>query len=200
MRRVSFSGFMGAVLVLLGVVVLLGWWMQLSLLVRVLPNFTPMVFNTALCFVLAGSALLVPFVDADRYRRVTTVIGGTIVVLAALVLAEHLLRKDLGIDWPSMHAWMYDTNWTHPGRMSVATAIGFLMSGGALIFATRARRPWMEAAARLMLLSVGLIGVLAVAGHLVKAPLLFPEYPFAGVAVHTAIGFLMLALGLFAAG
>ena len=41
-------------LVLIGGTVMLGWAMQLSLLVRVLPGFTPMVFNTALCFVLAA--------------------------------------------------------------------------------------------------------------------------------------------------
>src|SRR5882672_1514606 len=102
MRRVPLSGFMGALLALLGGTVMLGWWTQLSILVRVLPNFTPMVFNTALSFILAGGALLMPFFNADRYRRVTTVIGGAIAVIAALVLAEHLLRKDLGIDWPSM--------------------------------------------------------------------------------------------------
>ena len=63
-------------LALLGGVVMFGWWMQSSPLVRVLPGFTPMVFNTALCFVLAGSALLAPFSDAVRYNRVTTAIGG----------------------------------------------------------------------------------------------------------------------------
>src|SRR5256885_11171579 len=58
----------------------------------------------------------------------------------------------------------------------------------------------MEAAARLLPFGVGVIGVLGVAGHMVKAPLLFPEYPFAGVAVHTAAGLLLLALGLWSSG
>src|SRR5437763_869898 len=82
MKRVPLSGFVGALLVLLGGTVMIGWAMQLSPLVRVLPGFTPMVFNTALCFVLAGGALLVPFSDADRYRRVTTVLGVGLLFLA----------------------------------------------------------------------------------------------------------------------
>src|ERR1700704_2587065 len=180
MKRVPLSGLVGAVLVLLGGTVTVGWWMQLSLLVRVLPGFTPMVFNTALCFVLAGGALLVPFSDTDRYRRVTTAIGGALVLIAALVLAEHLLRIDLGIDLPSLHAWVYDSSWKQPGRMSMGTALGFLMSGKKLVIATRVRRPWMEGAVRVLPLGVGLIGVLGVAGHMVRASLLFPEYPFAG--------------------
>ena len=53
MKRMPLSGFVGALLVLLGGTMMLGWWMQVSLLVRVLPEFTSMVFNTALCFVLA---------------------------------------------------------------------------------------------------------------------------------------------------
>src|SRR3989440_10091746 len=196
MKRVPLSGFVGALLVLLGGTVMIGWAMQLSLLVRVLPGFTPMVFDTALCFVLAGGALLAPFSEADRYRRVTTVLGVGLLFLAALVLAEHLLRKDLGIDWPSLHAWVYDLSWKQPGRMSVGTAVGFLMSGAVLVLATRVGRPWMGAAVRVLTVGVGTIGVLGLAGYLVSAPLLFPEYFFAGVAVHTATGLLLLALGL----
>src|SRR5256885_11540930 len=182
MKRVPLSGFVGALLVLLGGTVMIGWAMQLSLLVRLLPGFTPMVFDTALCFVLAGGALLAPFSEADRYRRVTTVLGVGLLFLAALVLAEHLLRKDLGIDWPSLHAWVYDLSWKQPGRMSVGTAVGFLMSGAVLVLATRVGRPWMGAAVRLLTLGVATIGVLGLAGYLVSAPLLFPEDFFAVVA------------------
>ena len=196
MRRARLFGFVGVLLVLLGCMVMLGWWMQLSALVRVLPSFTPMVFNTALCFVLAGGALLVPFSDPGPYRKITTVLGGALVVVAALILAEHLLRTNLGIDWPSLHAWVYDAGWKEPGRTSAGTAVGFLLSGAALVFATRVRRPWMGAAVRLLTFGVGAIGVLGLAGYLVSAPLLFPEYFFSGVAVHTATGLLLLAVGL----
>jgi len=182
-------------LALLGGVVMLGWWMQSSPLVRVLPGFTPMVFNTALCFVLAGSALLTPVSDAVRYRRVTTAIGGVLAIIAALVLAEHLLQTKLGIDWAPLHAWLNDSN-PNAGRMSSGTACGFLMSGAVLILATRVRRPWAGTLVRLLTLGVGAIGVLGLAGYLVSASLLFPRYLFVGVAVHTATGLLVLAVGL----
>jgi PAS domain S-box-containing protein len=195
MKRAPFSAIAGTLLALLGGTVMLGWWLQLSPLVRVLPGFTPMVFNTALCFILAGGALLAPFSDAVTYRRVTTAIGGALVVIAALVLAEHLLNLDIGIDWAPLHAWLNDSN-PNPGRMSSGTACGFLMSGAVLILATRVRRPWMGAAVRLLTLGVGAIGVLGLAGYLVSASLLFPRYLFVGVAVHTATGLLVLAIGL----
>jgi len=195
MKRAPFSAIAGALLVLLGGTVMLGWWMQLSPLVRVLPAFAPMVFNTALCFVLAGSALLTPVSDAQRHERVTALLGGALAIIATLVLAEHLLHLDLGIDWAPLHAWLNDSN-PNPGRMSSGAACGFLMSGTVLILATRVRRPWMGTIVRLLTLGIGAIGVLGLAGYLVSASLLFPQYLFIGVAVHTAAGLLVLAVGL----
>ena len=195
MKRVPFSAIAGTLLAFLGGTAMLGWWLQLSPLVRVLPGYTAMVFNTALCFVLAGGALLTPFSAVARHRRITTVLGGILVTIAALVLAEHLTGSDLGIDWVPLHAWLHDSDPT-PGRMSSGAAAAFLMSGAALLLATRVRRPWMGTAVRLLTLGVGAIGVLGLAGYLVSAPLLFPEYLFATVAVHTAAGLVLLALGL----
>src|SRR5712664_174197 len=128
MKRPPLSAIAGALLVLLGGTVMLGWWLQQPLLVGVLPGFTPMVINTALSFVLAGSALLMPFSDARRHKQVTAILGGALVVIAALVLAEHPLHLNLGIDWALLHVWLHDSN-PNPGRMSGGTASGFLISG-----------------------------------------------------------------------
>src|SRR5712691_11495096 len=195
MKPVSPSTAGGALLALLGSVVMFGWWIQSSPLVRVLPGFSPMVFNTALCFVLAGGALLTAFSHAVPYRRVTTAIGGVLAIIAALVLAEQLLQTNLGIDWAPLHVWLNDSN-PNAGRMSSGTACGFLMSGAVLILATRVRRPWVGTLVRLLTLGVGAIGVLGLAGYLVSASLLFPRYLFVGVAVHTAAGLIVLAVGL----
>src|SRR5882672_10444511 len=198
MKRMQFSLAAGTLLALLGGIVILGWWMQFSSLVRVLPGFTPMVFNTALSFVLAGAALLMPVSDAQRHKHVTAVLGSALAIIAALVLAEHLLHLNLGIDWAPLHAWLHDSN-PNPGRMSAGTASGFLMSGAVLILAACVRRPWMSTVVRLLTLGVGAVGVLGLAGYLVSAPLLFPQYFFTGVAVHTAAGLLVLSLGLWSA-
>lgn len=195
MGRAPFSAMAGALLALVGGTVMLGWWLRLPSLAQVLPGFTPMVFNTALCFVLAGGALSTSHSDAIRHARVTTALGAALVAVAVAVLAEHLFGTDLGIDWPSLHAWLHDDS-PDPGRMSAATASGFLMGGAVLILSTRARRPWMRTAVRLLTLGVGAIGALGLAGHLVSAPLLFPRYLFSGVAVHTAAGLVVLAIAL----
>src|SRR5258706_6045532 len=195
-KRPPLFRLVGAFLALLGASVILGWWLQVSPLVRVLPQFTPMVFNTALCFTLAGCGLVLPLPEAPGRALATTVFGGAVTVVASLALAEHLLRLDLGIDWASLHRWLHDGN-QNPGRMSAPTASGFLMSGVMLMLAPHVRSPGMGMVVRALTLGIGAIGGLGLAGYLVSAQLLFPEYPFTGLAVHTAIGLLLLSAGLW---
>src|SRR5436190_22462920 len=121
MNRVPFARFIGALLVLVGGTVMLGWPLQMPTVVRVYPAFTPMVFNTALSFALAGVALLIPLSNPTRHAQVTTTGGCALVVLASLVLAEHFLGSDLGIDQVALHAWLRGSI-ANPGRMSVGTA------------------------------------------------------------------------------
>src|SRR5579859_1932509 len=195
LKQLPLSAIVGAVLVLLGGAVILGWWLHSASLVRVAPGFTAMVFNTALSFALSGAAVLIVTSASPRSVRSTQLIGGVLVMLAALVLAEHAFAVDLGVDWAPLHAWLQDSN-PNPGRMSVPTALGFAFSGAALIVATRARDPWTRTAVRLFTLAVGAVGVLGLVGYLVSAELLFPQYPFVHVAVHTAGGLMLLATGL----
>jgi signal transduction histidine kinase len=189
------SLLVGIALLLLGCAVMLGWWLQIPGVVRVLPGYAPMVFNTALCFGLAGSALLLPLTSpwSALWRAIA---GNLLVGLAGAVLAEHLLQVNLGVDWPSLHAWLLDAN-PNPGRMSRGTATAFLISGVVLILAGHSRPAWLRTAAPVLTLGVGSIGALGVAGYLVSAQLLFPEYWFTGIAVHTAFGLLLLAVGLW---
>ncbi len=198
MRSIPLHRIAGVMLLLLGGTVMLGWWLQSPSVVRVLPGFTPMVFNTALCFVLAGAALALSRLQAAGYARIVSGLGGSLAAVAILVLAEHLLDVNLGIDWPSLHRWLPDAN-PAPGRMSPPTATGFVVSGIALMLAVRVRNPWMGVVVRILTLAAATIGALGIAGYLVNAQLLFPEYPFTGIAVHTATGLLILSIGLWSA-
>ncbi len=195
MSAATVARLAGLLLVLLGSAVMLGWALQLAPLVRVLPDYPPMVFNTALSFVLAGSALLAPLVDARRFRWASSALGGLIALIACLVLAQHLLTIDLGIDWPALHAWA-----RVPGRMVVGTACGFLLGGVVLMVANHAEARNARMLLPLLAVAPGIIGLLGIAGYLVHAHLLFPGYFLAGMAVHTAVGHLVFAIGLWAAG
>ena len=186
---------MGGLLVLLGCTILLGWSFRLQWVVRVLPGLPAMVINTALAFTLAGTALLAMRPGTWMGTRIASTSAGLLVLLAALVLAEHLMQLDLGIDQAQWHAWLRDAS-LYPGRMSAGSASAFLMGGVALALAPRVQGRRMHGVVRLLTMGVGAIGVLALAGQIVNAPLVFPHYLFVDVAGHTAFGFFLLAIGM----
>lgn len=184
----------GTLLALLGGTVMLGRGLQSATLLQILPDSTPMVFSTALCFALAGGALLWPSASSLRAQALT-VCGSIVAAIAALVLAEHVFQADLGVDWPSLHAWHKDAN-PKPGRMAAAAAVAFLMSGVALVLIPRVRRAWQTATVRALALATGTIGALGLIGYFVGANLLFAQYRHFGIAPSTAAGLLLLAFGM----
>ncbi len=185
----------GALLIVLGVVVMAGWWLRVAELVRILPDYAPMVFNTALSFVLAGVALAMSDARAPRYRPIPTIAGILMVVLSTLVLVEHSFQWDIGIDSASLHSWLPDAI-RDPGRISVATALALALGGAVLVLSSRVGPGRRGLAVRALTLGVGAIGLLGIVGYLVHARLLFPDYFFAGIAIHTAIGLVVLSVGL----
>src|SRR5258708_14961583 len=185
----------GALLILLGGAVMLGWWMRLPALVRILPEFAPMVFNAALSFVLAGIALAIPAGRSDRYRGISRIAGALLLFFSILVLAEHYLPVNLMVGWRSLHSWLPDST-PKAGRTSVATTTAFAMGAAALILLSLPSAGRWRVAVRVLTLGVGAIGEMGIVCYLVQARLLFPQYFFAGMAAHTAVGLLVFAAGL----
>ena len=119
----------GGVVLTLGIVVMLGWHTRNLAVIRVLPTAAPMYYNTALCFVLSGIGLLAVASKRDRLARLTGGIGGT---LGGLTFSQYLFDVDLGIDQALMTDWVGFGS-LPPGRMALATAVGFALSGLGLI-------------------------------------------------------------------
>src|SRR5258706_4254547 len=105
----------GGVLVLMGTSVMFGWWLQSEPLVRILTQYTPMVFNTALCFALTGAVLTTAALGDRRITLARIAAAAAVVTGSVLVLAEHIPRVDLGVDWPALHAGLSRAE-LHPGR------------------------------------------------------------------------------------
>src|SRR5579864_7464891 len=85
----------GALAVLLGSFVLVGWAVHSTFLIQVAPDLAPMQRNTALSFSLSGLALL----GIAMSWRWLVFIGSTITAtLAAVSLIEYLFRVNFGID------------------------------------------------------------------------------------------------------
>ena len=197
LRRVAL--LVGILVAGLGVSVLVGWYLAIPVLKSVLPGWVSMKPNTATGFLLCGMALALLSGErvAQPVRRLAMVLTFAVIALGAVTLGEYLLGWDLGID-----QWLFRdvggiVKVFYPGRMAPTTALCFVFAGAAFLVAAqpislRLRLPFLAAVGA----AVTVIGVLALTGYITEASLGYRMWNYAGVAVHTAVGFVLLGSGL----
>jgi PAS domain S-box-containing protein len=181
------SSAAGAISVALGASTLLGWVFDISILKTAWPGLVSMPVNTAICFVLLGIALLAP-------RAASIVAPSAVAALALLTVAEYFGLK-LGID----QLFFRDADplsVTAPGRPSVNTTVVLLFISAALLLARHAGR-W-AVAAQVTALASGTVAWLAVLGYTSGTKELYGLPGRAPIAVHTALGFIVVAVGVLA--
>ncbi|WP_295390186.1 PAS domain S-box protein [uncultured Thiodictyon sp.] len=180
--------------VVLGLLVLVGWRLDIPVLIRVLPQWATMKPNTAVGFMLAGLALWwLRVAPAGRLRRAAgRVCASLVVLLGLLTLTEWLGGWDLGID----HLLFADVPSGVP--MAPAGAFCFVFSGLALLTLDLGTRPGRRPAEWLIVPPLA-VAYVALVGHLYSVESLYQVAPYASVAAHTAAGFLVLGVGVLCA-
>jgi PAS domain S-box-containing protein len=192
--------FSGALVMLVGGIVLVGWGLDLPLLKGVMPGAATMKANTALCFVLAGLSLSAQ--ARTRCSRLTARIGRgsaiAVLTMGALTLSQYLFGWDLGIDQLLIPDLPISPLTLYPGRMGDNTALNFVLTGVALMFMqqrTRRSDSVIQAAA---LMSIA-IALLAVVGYFYGVQVLYRFIFYStSMAIHTAFAFLVLGVGILA--
>ncbi|MEJ7808689.1 MAG: hypothetical protein WKG03_22555, partial [Telluria sp.] len=185
----------GAVL-LLGLAVMSGWLLQVRQLVEFRTGLVAMVFNTALCFALAGTALLLPALLRRPTPVLQNVIGSAMIFLCTLVLAEHTFDRDLGIDWAFLHGWLGDGN-VRPGRLAPNTAVGFILAGACLILMNRIASKAQERLFQILIFCVAAVGLTGLVGYTLAPEQLFGWARSGRMALHTATGMVALAVAMW---
>ncbi len=181
----------GALAVLLGSSVLLGWAFHSVLLVQIAPNLPPMQRNTAAGFVLIGLGLLGIALAKPRWTFLTSAVTAA---LALASLLEYMLHASFGIDQLLGPAYI-TTLTSDSGRMSPATAICFLVLAAGFVFVhiiPPAKRSPVLGVPGLVVAAVGAacdISMLWGSGHA------FAFGNLTRVALHTAAGFVVLGIG-----
>ncbi len=151
-----------------------------------------MVFNTALCLALAAFAL---FFNASRLRAgIQTAIGAVIVLLAGLVLFQHVTDYRLGIDWAGLHEWLDASN-PQPGRMAPATSVALALMGACFVAMHHAKGKIAPYVVRGLAAAVMLIGLLSLIGLLLQLSVMFNTYLFREVSLPTAVCLVLIAGG-----
>ncbi len=191
-----FAGLAGLLTVALGLIVLVGWALDVALLRSVLPGAVQMKANTALGLVLSGGTL---FVLAHRpsllLQRLAEASALSVSVLGLGTLGEYAFGWRLGID-ELLFRDTADAFNAIPGRMSPYSAITFAGIGLAL---AALPHPRLRPLVRLLASLVIVVGAVSTLGYLWNASEIVTDVFLPPVALNTAVGFILLGVGALGA-
>jgi PAS domain S-box-containing protein len=203
-QSVAVARAAGGVAIAIGCAVLAGWAADLTVLKGVAVGFATMKANTAVCFIVAGLSLVLLHERDRSWRGIPLVrwIGATLALgligAAGVTLSEDLLQWDAGIDQILFADRSAGGILAAPGRMSPASAIDFMMVGASVLL-LGARRARVAELGQYLASAVAAIATPAALGYLYSAHGLYEVGPYSTIALHTALTFLLLAIGLLAA-
>ena len=189
-----------ALVMLMSVVVLYGWTRSVTELRSLLPDVVVMLPNTAVSFLCAGISLLliVHARDYPRLRLPAQLFAGLVFVIGVVMFAQRMSGADL-----ALNHWLFDASvrklpFRPAGLMAVNSAASFGLLGMALLSLASGHRGQRssDALASLALL----ISASALVGYLYGVQALYTLDQYAGMALSTAFGFVVLASGIILAG
>ncbi|MBD1933709.1 MULTISPECIES: PAS domain-containing sensor histidine kinase [Cyanophyceae] len=199
----SYSRKAGIIATLIGCVVLLGWILDITVLKSILPGLVSMKANTSIAFILAGLSLCL-WHDAEHRRQnakdkrrkssfdLSQMLAIIVILIGLLTLIEYGFGWNIGIDELLFKDPGGAVGTSAPGRMSTNSALSFLMLGSALLLLSkRMYRP-----AHCISLGGFLIGFLGLLGYIYGITSLYGKSYNTGVALHTAIAFILLSSGI----
>lgn len=177
------------VLVALGAVVVGGWMFDAPMTVAVGSERVGMTLNSAISFIVAGFAL------SFGMKPVRLALAILLAIPSSLTLLEHIFGTDLVIDRIFGTSWVLQFT-PHAGRMGPQTSAAFFLS--ALTFAqlTRPRSSRLYWVAPMATAVVFLIAIVAAFGPLLRLDIVYDWRHSARIAPHTAVGLLLLSIGL----
>ncbi len=196
----AFSRVAGIISAGVGLAVLVGWALDINLLRSVVSGLAPMKPYTALVLVLAGISLWLQTSPqiVPRAQRIAQACSSVMALIGLLTLIEYIFSQNLGIDQLLFREKLAEAGLGFPGRMSAATALNALLIGAALFFfdVGTARGEWVV---KPLALLPGTVALIALIGYMYNVQSLYKLAPYLSMAIHTALTFLILALGILAA-
>lgn len=191
-QRSIIPDVLGVCCSLIGTLVIFGWVFHSYFLIQLHGHFSPMHFNTALCFILGGLSLC--FLNSN-HKIISSYLSALLLLIAGITLCEYLFQVNLGIDELFFTSYISIVSY-YPGRMAPNAALGFTVFAlSSLILGLQSTSQWIKVhlAANFFILSIGLIAILRYCFHVTTH---YGLGQWITMALHTAIGLIFLSLGL----
>ncbi|HKB92215.1 MAG TPA: CHASE3 domain-containing protein, partial [Opitutaceae bacterium] len=183
-------GLAGGLLAAMAAVVMAGWLIGSPGMVNFVSDGSPMVFNTALCFLLTGLGLC-----AHTYGRpkLGSILGGIVAVCGAVILTQFFTKENLGIDEFFIHR-PFQTDGSTPGRVSPTAATAFAATGLALVLMGNKR--FLPRTLMALVVVVMVLSFLALGGYFTGLRSSVSWVFSTGMALATALSFLIVGLAI----
>ncbi|MBW4621406.1 MAG: PAS domain-containing protein [Cyanosarcina radialis HA8281-LM2] len=198
-----------------GILVLIGWGLNVPLFKSGLPDLPTMKVNTAVGFILAGVSLWLNVGEraegrrgreseegeraerSERKNRFYRAMGQgcalAVLSIGLLTLSQYLLGWNLGIDKLLVRGAPEEV---YPGRMGGTTAINFILSGAALWLIGQ-KNHHRHDIAQVLTLAIALFSLLALMGYVYGVEAFYTGIVRGTrVALHTSLTFLVLSVGI----
>ncbi|MEO8173231.1 MAG: ATP-binding protein, partial [Sediminibacterium sp.] len=178
------------IVLLIAALVLTGWIFHITILKSIIPDLVLMNPTSALLFAVCGVALwLRQSENTRRNSRIVETASCLVAVIASIRLLGYVPSLDIGIDQ------LLFPDQLNGNRMAPNTSANFLFVGVSIFFLGRYQKKGFLVS-QLFALTALSIALLAVIGSLYTDQRLFRITKYVPMALHTAISFLLLTIGL----
>tara|TARA_R110002050_G_scaffold75052_6_gene160948 strand:+ start:3928 stop:6720 length:2793 start_codon:yes stop_codon:yes gene_type:complete len=179
----------------LGILVMIGWFLDISFLKSVLPGYVTMKFNTALGIALSGASLyLVTEIKYENRQHFSKLLAFAVFAIGGLTLLQGTYDIHIGLD----QLFITDldaaaANNPVPGRMSPLSAICFSMMGFSLVFINNPNRS-LRFIVQALLNLVTILSFIAILGYLFNVPTSYKLSFLTSMALHTSLAFFIISI------
>ena len=192
---------LSCIVILVGLIVIIGWFMDISLLKSIMPNWVTMKFSTAVSFVLSGILVLTLSVYQEKKLSITPVIilmcSTFLLMIKATLFFSIVVGLNTGIETLFVKEAAGAVQTTSQGRASLVTMLNFVLIAivGILWLANQEKT---TLATQTIGGIITLVGVVASIGYGLNMPALYYSFPdvSTAMAIHTALLFILLGIGL----
>jgi diguanylate cyclase (GGDEF)-like protein/PAS domain S-box-containing protein len=193
-RFKQFSLITQLLVILIAVSALIGWWLNIDVLKRGMPEFATIKPTTAISFLSLGIATWFNIVLPKRQFvvRVFATIGMSIGLLS---FAEYTTNFNINIDQLFFTDAVNASNIQFPGRMALATSIYISLSGIAVNLLSFKSRTLLIAGQTLALIAI-IMGFTSLLGYTYGRLQMYQVFAFSTVSLQSTIVFIFYGFGL----
>ncbi len=205
LHRLRVAKVASTIVVLVGILVLFGWFFDLQLIKRFGDtSLVAMKPNAALCFLLSGASLwmlLRGHSNKSRstiaYLRCSRICAAAVALIGLLTISQYWFGWNLGIDELLFQDKPDALFTSHPGRMGFNTALNFILVGISLEILAHPKNRRSYWYVQVFALITALISLQVLIGYAYKVQIFSRIASYTtSMALHTGITFTVLSVGI----